>query len=86
MINDSVMAEADLSEKEMAVVEAKQRAELARRSERFRRGHDRIRVAGRTAMIVDDGAAIGATAKAACRVARAQGASRVVLAGPVGGP
>lgn len=47
MINDSVVREADLSEDEMEAVEAKQRAEPARRAERFRRGHDRISVAGR---------------------------------------
>ncbi|GAB2747008.1 hypothetical protein [Nocardioides pakistanensis] len=35
-------------------------------------------------MIVDDGVATGATARAACRVARALGAARVVLAVPVG--
>jgi putative phosphoribosyl transferase len=86
VINDSMVREADLSEDEMAAVEAEQRAELARRSERFRRGHDRIPVAGRVAVIVDDGVATGATAKAACQVARAQGASRVVLAVPIGAP
>jgi putative phosphoribosyl transferase len=86
VINESVVAEADLSEAEMAAVEAEQRAELARRVERFRRGHDRIAVAGRIAVIVDDGVATGATAKAACQVARAQGASRVVLAVPIGAP
>jgi predicted phosphoribosyltransferase/dienelactone hydrolase len=85
VINDSVVREADLSEDEMEAVEAVQRAELARRSERFRRGHDRIPVAGRTAVIVDDGVATGATAKAACQVARAQGASKVVLAVPISG-
>ena len=52
--------------------------------ERFRRGRDRISLAGRVAVIVDDGIATGATAKAACQVARAQGASRVVLAVPIG--
>ena len=86
VINDSVVREADLSEDEMAAVEAEQRAELARRAERFRRGHDRIPMAGRIAVIVDDGVATGATAKAACQVARAQGASRVVLAVPIGAP
>jgi putative phosphoribosyl transferase len=85
VINDSVVREADLSEDDMEAVEAEQRAELARRSERFRRGHDRIPVAGRTAVIVDDGVATGATAKAACQVARAQGASKVVLAVPISG-
>ena len=85
VINDSVVQEADLSEDEIEAVEAEQRAELARRSERFRRGHDRIPIAGRIALVVDDGVATGATAKAACQVARAQGASRVVLAVPIGG-
>ena len=47
-------------------------------------GRDRISLAGRIAVIVDDGVATGATAKAACQVARAQGASRVVLAVPIG--
>ena len=40
-------------------------------------------MAKRTALIVDDGVATGATAKAACQVARAQGAARVVLAVPI---
>jgi putative phosphoribosyl transferase len=37
-------------------------------------------------VIVDDGAATGATARAACLIARAQGAQRVVLAVPVAPP
>lgn len=85
VVNDSVVAEAGLSEPEMARVEAEQHAELERRSERFRRGHDRIPIAGRIAVIVDDGVATGATARAACQVARAQGASKVMLAVPIGG-
>lgn len=84
VLNESVAQHADLSEGEMAAVEAKQRAELARRAERFRHGRDRIPLAGRIALIVDDGVATGATAKAACQVARAQGARRVVLAVPIG--
>ena len=84
VINESVVRDTDLSEEEMAAVEAQQRVEVARRSERFRRGHDRIPLAGRVAVIVDDGVATGATAKAACQVARAQGAARVVLAVPIG--
>ncbi|UXA09538.1 phosphoribosyltransferase [Mycobacterium sp. SMC-2] len=85
VINDAVVREAHLSEDEMAAVEAKQRAELARRSDLFRSGHDRIPLAGKTAVIVDDGVATGATARAACQVARAEGASRVLLAVPIGG-
>ena len=84
VINESVVREARLGADEMAEVEEEQRAELQRRAERFRRGRDRVSLAGRVAVIVDDGIATGATARAACQVARAQGASRVVLAVPVG--
>ncbi len=84
VINEAVVRQADLSENEMAAVEAEQRAELQRRSARFRRGRAQISLTGRTAVIVDDGVATGATARAACQVARAKGASRVVLAVPIG--
>jgi putative phosphoribosyl transferase len=46
-------------------------------------GRERLRLAGRVVVIVDDGVATGSTARAACQVARAQGAARVVLAVPV---
>ncbi|MCX4093272.1 phosphoribosyltransferase [Nocardia sp. alder85J] len=51
---------------------------------RFRGGRDRLSMAGRTAVIVDDGVTTGATAKAACALARVRGAARVVFAVPVG--
>lgn len=86
VINEAVVRHAGLSDEQIAAVEAAQRAELARRTQRFRRGRDRVDLAGRTAVIVDDGVATGATATAACQVARAQGASRVVVAVPVGAP
>jgi len=84
VINDSVVRAAGLRDDAMDEVERQQRTELQRRSERFRRGRDRILLTGRIAVIVDDGMATGATAQAACQVARAQGASRVVLAVPIG--
>src|SRR5574337_1023715 len=84
VLNDSVVQGAFLSGEDMAAVEAEQQFELARRAERFRGTHDRISLAGRIAVIVDDGVATGATAKAACQVARTHGACRVVLAVPIG--
>ena len=84
VLNDRVVHEAHLDGDAMDTIEGKQRIELRRRAERFRRGHARISLKGRTAVIVDDGIATGATAKAACLVARARGASRVVLAVPIG--
>ncbi|WP_370329345.1 phosphoribosyltransferase family protein, partial [Mycolicibacterium hippocampi] len=84
VLNDRVVHEAHLDGDAMDAVERKQRAELRRRVERFRAGRNRIPLTGRIAVIVDDGIATGATAKAACQVARAHGAKRVVLAVPIG--
>jgi len=64
----------------------RQEAEIKRRAEAYRRGRPPVDVAGKTAVIVDDGVATGGTAAAALRWARAQGADAVVLAVPVGAP
>lgn len=68
---------------ELAGVEEAERVELARRTERFRRGRRRPDLRGRTAIIVDDGIATGSTMSAACRVARRLGAGEVIAAAPV---
>jgi putative phosphoribosyl transferase len=81
--NESVIDAARVTGDQWAAVARRERAELARRAQRFRGDHQRIPLAGRTAVLVDDGIATGATALAACRVARARGAARVVLAVPV---
>jgi putative phosphoribosyl transferase len=75
-----------VTDEELAAVEARERGELDRRARRFRGERPRTSLTGRTAIIVDDGIATGSTARAACQVARAQGAARVVLAVPVGPP
>ena len=68
---------------ELAAVEVRERAELQRRAQRFRGDRPRIPLAGRTAVVIDDGIATGSTARVACKVARALGAARIVLAVPV---
>ncbi|MGW4394185.1 phosphoribosyltransferase family protein [Amycolatopsis nivea] len=83
VVNDTVVRGAGMSAGDLAETARTERAELARRAERLRSGRKRTALAGRVALIVDDGAATGATARAACQVARAQGAARVVLAVPV---
>ncbi|MFC5218694.1 phosphoribosyltransferase family protein [Streptomyces coerulescens] len=84
VLNRDVISEAGLASPELAAVEAAERAELERRVRDYRRGREPLPVTGRTALVVDDGLATGATAEAACRVVRGQGAARVVLAVPVG--
>jgi len=86
IINKQVMQLEGISERDLAAVEERERAELERRATRFRGGRERIPLTGRTAIVVDDGIATGSTARAACQVARAQGAARVVLAVPVAPP
>jgi uncharacterized protein (TIGR00369 family) len=86
VINPEVVRYAHVSEAEIAQVERKERAELERRAQRFRGDVPHEPLAGRTAVIVDDGIATGSTARAACQVARALGAATVVLAAPVAPP
>jgi putative phosphoribosyl transferase len=83
IINRRVVAATGVSEAEILTVQAREQAELERRARRYRGQRPRRPLDGKTAVIVDDGIATGATARAACQVARAHGARRVVLAVPV---
>jgi predicted phosphoribosyltransferase len=58
--------------------------ELARREAAYRGASEPPRLTGKTAVIVDDGLATGASMRAAVRAARRLGAARVVVAVPVG--
>lgn len=86
VVNDEVLRMARVTENELAEVERRERAELERRAARFRADRPPVPLAGRVALVVDDGIATGSTAKAACELARAHGALRVVLAVPVAPP
>jgi putative phosphoribosyl transferase len=81
--NDAVARKAHVGEAELAEVARRARPAILRRAARYRDGRPRQPMAGRTAVVVDDGIATGATARVACRVAKAHGAARVVLAVPV---
>lgn len=86
VLNDDVVRFGAVSAEELADVERRERAELEARVSRFRGGSSAIELAGRTALIVDDGVATGATARVACLVARELGAASVIVAMPVGAP
>jgi len=83
VVNDEVRRAAAVGEADLALVEARQRTELERQARTFRPGRAPADIAGRTVIVVDDGIATGSTARAACEIARARGATRVVLATPV---
>ncbi len=83
VLDRSLVARLGVTETELQIVERRERAVLADRVARLRRGRRRLDLTGRVAVVVDDGIATGATARVACQVARSLGAALVVLAVPV---
>lgn len=65
---------------------ARQTVEVARRTAAYRQGLPPLALAGRTAVLVDDGVATGWTCAAAASYTRRAGATRVLVAVPVGPP
>jgi putative phosphoribosyl transferase len=64
----------------------KQHSEAMRRAKAYRVGKEPLPLAGKTAIIVDDGIATGLTMKLAVQNATSRGAKRVVAAVPVAPP
>ncbi|WBP86002.1 phosphoribosyltransferase [Kitasatospora cathayae] len=83
VLNEQILRLAGVGDEQLAQVEQRERTELARRARRYRGDRPATDLRGRTVLVVDDGIATGSTAKAACRIVRARGAARVVLAVPV---
>ena len=83
VVDESIVRSTGVSESEVASVELRESRELRRREHHIRSLHPVVSLAGRTAVVVDDGIATGAPARAACIVARRRGAVRVILAVPV---
>jgi predicted phosphoribosyltransferase len=86
VLNDAVIRSYRVDGADLAEVTERESVEVARQERAFRPGRPRLDLTGRTAIIVDDGLATGATARAAIEAARALGAGQVVLAAPVGDP
>lgn len=81
--NASVLRHLRVEEEVFEQVRLREQAEVERRATALRGGRPAVPVAGRTAVLVDDGAATGASALVAAEVVRAAGARRVVLGVPV---
>ncbi|MFD9875692.1 phosphoribosyltransferase family protein [[Kitasatospora] papulosa] len=86
VISEEIVRRTGVGEKDLVAVERAEAAELVRRAHAYREGRPRLPLEGRAVVVVDDGVATGATARAACQVVRAQGAAYVVLAVPVASP
>jgi len=84
--NADVRAHTRISDAELDALERRERAEVEARVARFRAGRAPRAIEGRTAVVVDDGVATGASARVACAMARELGAAHVILATPVAPP
>ncbi|GAB3129500.1 phosphoribosyltransferase family protein [Glaciibacter psychrotolerans] len=84
VINDDVYQATGRDSAGLDQARAEQLREIDRRRARYRGSRAPLDVRGRCALVVDDGVATGATARAALSTLRAQGAASTVLAVPVG--
>ena len=81
--NEDVIALEGVSEAEFKAICDRELAEIHRRRQRYLGDRPRVEVAGRVAIVVDDGIATGATTRAALRATRARNPRQLVLAVPV---
>jgi predicted phosphoribosyltransferase len=86
VLEHDVITSSRVSAAQLAAVQEREELELARRARLLRAERAVVPLGGRRVVLVDDGLATGSTARAAILVARAAGASSVVLAAPVGPP
>jgi predicted phosphoribosyltransferase/dienelactone hydrolase len=86
VLDDELIGALRITTEELASVRAAEEARVAELVRLLRGARPPISLNGRTVIVVDDGVATGSTALAACRIARARGASWLVLSAPVVAP
>jgi putative phosphoribosyl transferase len=81
--NNDVIFAAGVAADEFDAVCDMEIAEIERRRQRYIGDRPRVEIAGKVAIVIDDGIATGATMKAALRAIRKRGPKELVLAVPV---
>lgn len=84
VLHDETIRRLGLSGEEVKEIEAAEQAELRRREALFRGDRPPLPIEGKTAILVDDGLATGATMTAAARAIRQLRPKRLIAAAPVG--
>ncbi|MFX1672373.1 phosphoribosyltransferase family protein [Paraburkholderia sp. A2WS-5] len=82
-VDEALIREAGVSQAKLQSVLSLARIELGRREARYRGARAAVPVAGRVALLVDDGMATGASLKAAARALASLGPARIIAALPV---
>jgi putative phosphoribosyl transferase len=83
IIDSKLVTELAVAQRYLDAEIARQAAEIERRRRVYFKGRAPVTVAGRAALVVDDGIATGATMRAALRAIRRRGPAKLVLAVPV---
>lgn len=83
VLNESVVRSTGLDADEIQTIADRERAVVAERLTRYRGDHEPVPLEGRTVIVVDDGLATGATARAGLAVLARRGVRRLVLAVPL---
>jgi putative phosphoribosyl transferase len=83
VLNDGVLSASGVDRDELAALIARASQEVQDVVAQLRGGAGPVEVSGRMAIVVDDGVATGATARAAASVLRQSGSGPVILAVPV---
>lgn len=86
VLNDEIVSQLGISELTIGAVAADAWKELARREAAYRGSESIPKVTARTIILVDDGAATGATIRAAVMALRQLGPFRIIVAVPVASP
>jgi predicted phosphoribosyltransferase len=86
VLNEEVVAFTGATEAFIAAARARELREIERRRALYLAGRAPLDPKGRVAIVVDDGLATGATARAALHALRRRGAARLILAVPVAPP
>lgn len=83
VLNNDVIDTVGVPEQTIKAIAAREIGELTRREQQYRGNRPPIDVAGKIAILVDDGLATGSTMRAAALALRQLGPSRIIVAVPV---
>ena len=86
VLNEDVARALPNADEIIEAVTKQETAEVERREQKYRDGRPAPEIQGKTAILIDDGLATGATMRAAVKALRQRGAAKIVVAVPVGPP